>query len=122
MSRAKQFLSCTNTSVSAASGNKTIISTGLALSILIALVAGNVSYAAPAPTPANSVSQGDPVQTKNTHKKSLKSPHSSRKAAAKRLKPLFQQEHKQQMEEWTLAHRGQGKQGRNGQARTGGVK
>lgn len=106
MSRAKQFLSCTNTSIPTASGNKSVISIGLILPILVALVAGNVSYAA-APAPAKSVANREPVQSNNPHYKGLKTPHSSRKDAAKRLKSVHQMERQQKFQASAMAHNGQ---------------
>lgn len=120
MSRANQFLSCTNNSVPTTTWNKKIVSTGLALSVLIALVAGNVSYAAAA-APAQSMANREPVQTRNTHKKALKSPHTSRKEAAKRLRVVYQQGHQKQLKDWVNTHQGQGKQARKGQVQTGGA-
>jgi uncharacterized membrane protein len=120
MSRAKQFLSCTNTSIPTTSGKKSVITTGLILPILIALVAGNVSYAAAA-APAQSMANREPVQTRNTHKKALKSAHTSRKEAAKRLRAVYQQGHQQQLQDWVKTHQGQGKQARKAQVQTGGA-
>lgn len=120
MSRAKQFLSCTNTSIPTTSGKKSVITTGLILPILVALVIGNVSFAA-APVQDKSMANREPVQTKNMHKKALKSPYTCRKEAAKRLRPVFQLEHKQELQDWVKTHQGQGKQARKAQVQTGGA-
>jgi hypothetical protein len=118
MSRTKQFR--TNTSVQRTSENKTIISIGLVLPILVALVAGNVSYVA---TPA-AASQENPGHAKNPQNKGLKTPHSTRKEAAKRLKQgHLQQEQRHQHGGGDKAQKGQGQAGNNqAPANQGGVK
>jgi hypothetical protein len=80
---------------------------GLCLTILVAFGGGNVALAkSPAASPTNPTSNGDPVQTHNKQNKGLKSPHSARKAAAKRLKVEHQQEHQQKLQNWAKAHHG----------------
>jgi hypothetical protein len=80
---------------------------GLCLAILVALGGGNVALAkGAAASPTNPTGNGDPVQTHNTHNKGLKSPHSARKKAAKRLKVVHQQEHQQKLHDWAKAHHG----------------
>ncbi len=73
-----------------------IWATGMSLTVLVAMLGGNVVTAQAATTVAapNPVALGNPVQSNNAQFKGLKSPHSSRKAAAKRLKVL----HKQKMQ------------------------
>ncbi|MEI7995363.1 MAG: hypothetical protein WCH01_10725 [Methylococcaceae bacterium] len=79
----------------------------LSLTILIAVGMGNVAYAKSASTsPSNTKSVVDPIQTNNTQYKGLKSPNSSRKEAAKRLKVDHQQEHQQKLQNWTNTHHG----------------
>ena len=104
---------------------------GLCLTILVALDGVNVVHAKGAATsPANPMSAGDPVQTHNPHNKGLKSPHSARKEAAKRLRPAYQQKHQQKLQNWAKAHQGYTGQGQAGHsfgsnqkpASNGGVK
>jgi hypothetical protein len=88
---------------------------GLSLTILVALWGGGIAHAKGAATsPANPMSAGDPVQTQNPHNKGLKSPHSARKEAAKRLRPAYQQEHQQKLQNWAKAHHGYTGQGQAG--------
>ncbi len=97
------------------------ISIGLGLTILVALVAGNVSYAA---TPA-AASQENPGHAKNPQNKGLKTPHSTRKEAAQRLKQghLQQQQQQHQHGGRAKAQKGQGQAGNNqAPANQGGVK
>ncbi|MFI3221202.1 MAG: hypothetical protein QX189_19120, partial [Methylococcales bacterium] len=73
-----------------------IKSIGLSLTILVVLGAGNVVYAANSPAnPTIQMRDGDPIDSHNPQNKGLKTPHSTRKEAAKRLK----QEHQEQEQE-----------------------
>jgi hypothetical protein len=86
---------------------KNKLAIGLSLTILIAVGMGNVAYAKSASTSSsNTKSVVDPIQTNNTQYKGLKSPNSSRKEAAKRLKVDHQQEHQQKLQNWTNTHHG----------------
>ena len=94
---------------------KNNLAIGLSLTILIALGIGNVAYAKSASTsPSNTKSVVDPIQTNNTQYKGLKSPHSSRKDAAKRLKVGYQQKHQQKLQNWAKSHHGYTGQGQAG--------
>ena len=110
---------------------KNKLAIGLSLTILIALGMGNVAYAKSASTSSsNTKSVVDPIQTNNTQYKGLKSPNSSRKDAAKRLKVDYQQEHQQKLQNWANTHHGFTGQGQAGHgfgsqqipANQGGVK
>ena len=110
---------------------KNKLAIGLSLTILIALAMWNVAYAKSATTPpSNTKSVVDPIQTNNTQYKGLKSPHSSRKDAAKRLKVDYQQDHQQKLQNWANTHHGFTGQGQAGHgfssqqipANQGGVK
>ena len=91
---------------------RNIVSIGLSLTILIALGMGNVAYSKTASTSSsNTKSVVDPIQTNNTQYKGLKSPHSSRKDAAKRLKVVYQLEHQQKLQNWGKSHHGHTVQG-----------
>ena len=94
---------------------KNKLAIGLSLTILIASGMGNVAYAkiASAP-PSNTQTIVDPIQTNNTQYKGLKSPHSSRKDAAKRLKVVYQLEHQQKLQNWGKTHHGHTGQGQAG--------
>jgi hypothetical protein len=83
------------------------ISIGLCLTILVAFGAGNALAA---------TSPDNPGHAKNPQNKGLKTPHSSRKEAAKRLKPVYQQEHQQKLQDWANAHHGYTGQGQAGQS------
>ena len=86
---------------------KNKLALGLCLTILVALGVGNVAHAkSAADSPANPISAGDPVQTHNPQNKGLKSPHSARKQAAKRLRLGHQQKHQQKLQNWANAHHG----------------
>ena len=94
---------------------KNKLAIGLSLTILIALGMGNVAYAKSASiSPSNTKSVVDPIQTNNTQYKGLKSPHSSRKDAAKRLKVSYQQDHQQKLQNWGKSHHGNTGQGQPG--------
>jgi hypothetical protein len=90
--------------------NRSKLVKGLCLTILVGLSGGGLVYAkgASSETP---MSHGDPVTPQNSELKGLKSPHSSRKSAAKRLKVVHQQEHEQKMHDLEKAHKGQGHAG-----------
>ena len=94
---------------------KNNLAIGLSLTILIAAGIGNVAYAKSASnSTSNTKSVVDPIQTNNTQYKGLKSPHSSRKDAAKRLKVDYQQDHQQKLQNWANTHRGFTGQGQAG--------
>ena len=94
---------------------KNKLAIGLSLTILIALGMWNVAYAKSASTsPSNTKSVVDPIQTNNTQYKGLKSPHSSRKDAAKRLKVGYQQEHQQKLQNWGKSQHGYTGHGQGG--------
>lgn len=104
---------------------------GLSLAILFAFLGGSVALAKGGRTLSqNPTSNGDPVQSHNTHNKGLKSPHSARKQAAKRLRVLHQQKHQQKLQKWAKEHHGYTGQGQTGDgfsnsqlpANQGGVK
>lgn len=85
---------------------------GLSLAILFALLGGGVALAKGGKTPSQTTANnGDPVQSHNQHNKGLKSPHSARKQAAKRLKVVHQQEHQQKLHDWAKAHKKHGQVG-----------
>jgi hypothetical protein len=77
---------------------------GLLMTILVAFLGGEVVLAGTVPN--NPTSKGDPIQTNNKHNKGLKSPHSARKQAAKRLRVGHQQQHQQKLQNWAKAHHG----------------
>jgi hypothetical protein len=80
---------------------------GLSLAILFAFLGGGVALAKGSVTQSqNPTSNGDPVESHNTNNKGLKSPHSARKQAAKRLKLVHQQEHQQKLQNWAKEHQG----------------
>jgi hypothetical protein len=84
---------------------------GLSLAILFAFLGGGVALAKGGNATQNPANNGDPVQSHNQHNKGLKSPHSARKQAAKRLKVIHQKEHQQKLHGWAKAHKGQGQAG-----------
>ena len=94
---------------------KNKLAMGLSLTILVALWGGGIAYAAGAPS-QNPAGVGDPIAAQNPHYKGLKTPHSSRKAAAKRLKVAHQKQHQQELKNWTKAHHGY-----TGHGQTGGA-
>jgi hypothetical protein len=88
--------------------------TGVLLAFLVALCGVGLAQAkAKAVKGATQASTnvGDPVQSHNKSNKGLKSPHSARKQAAKRLKVIHQKEHQQKLHGWAKAHKGQGQAG-----------
>jgi hypothetical protein len=89
---------------------------GLCLTILVGLAGGGLAHAKGASTESQ-MKIGDPMPSKNSNFKGIKSPHSSRKEAAKRLKVIHQQKHQQKLHEWAKTH-----QGHNGHNNAGGAK
>jgi hypothetical protein len=84
---------------------------GVSLAILFAFLVGGVALAKSVNSAQNPTNNGDPVQSHNASNKGLKSPHSARKQAAKRLKVIHQKEHQQKLHGWAKAHKGQGQAG-----------
>ena len=95
---------------------KNKLAKGLSLTILIALCGGGVAQAVQGAPSQNPAGVGNPIALQNPHYKGLKSPHSSRKNAAKRLKVGYQQEHQQKLHNWVKSHQGKTRQGQAGGA------
>jgi hypothetical protein len=80
---------------------------GLSLTILVAFLGNGIALAKGGEGSShNQTNQGDPIQTNNTYNKGLKSPHSARKQAGKRLRLIHQQAHQQKLQKWAKAHHG----------------
>jgi len=62
------------------------VAMGLSLTILVALYGGGVAQAVQGNHSQNPAGVSDPIASQNPNYKGIKSPHSSRKEAAKRLK------------------------------------
>lgn len=88
---------------------------GLSLTILVSLMGGGVAYAVKA-TSQKPAGVSDPIVGQNPHYKGIKSPHSSRKAAAKRLKVAHQKQHQQELQKWAKTHHGYTGHGQTGDA------
>jgi len=85
---------------------------GLSLTILVALGAGNIVYAATSPAnPTIQMREGNPIDSHNPQNKGLKTPHSTRKEAAKRLKQGHQQQQQQQQQQQHGGGKNQGQAG-----------
>jgi hypothetical protein len=88
---------------------------GLSLTILVAFLGNGIVLAKGGVGSTHSqANQGDPVQTHNVQNKGLKSPHSARKQAGKRLKLVYQQKHQQKLQKWAKSHHGYTGQGQVG--------
>jgi Flp pilus assembly protein TadB len=93
---------------------------GLSLTVLLAFGGGALAVAAPHKKSRDAQIQshkGDRIETQNPSYKGLKSPHSARKDAAKRLKVVHQQERQRKMKEHV-----KGQHGYTGKGRDGGKK
>ena len=82
------------------------IAKGLLLTILVALCGGVVAQSVQGAPSQNPTGVSEPIVGQNPHYKGLKSPHSSRKAAAKRLKVAHQQQHQQELQKQAMTHHG----------------
>ena len=85
---------------------KNKLAMGLSLTILVALYGGGVAQAVQGNHSQNPAGVSDPIASQNLHNKGIKSPHSSRKTAAKRLKVAHQQQHQQELQKRAMAHHG----------------
>ncbi|MBK8814895.1 MAG: hypothetical protein IPN42_05020 [Methylococcaceae bacterium] len=79
---------------------------GLSMSALLTVLGGNVALAKGGNSTQNPTHNGDPVQSHNKSNKGLKTPHSARKQAAKRLQAHHQKEHQQKLQKWAESHHG----------------
>lgn len=83
---------------------KMITAIGLLLAILFAFWGSGSALAVG--NPQAKANNREPVQNPTILQKGLKSPHSARKEAAKRLKIEHQQQHEQKIQNWAKKHHG----------------
>lgn len=95
---------------------KMITAVGLLLAILFAFLGSGTALAVG--NPQAKANNREPVQNPTILQKGLKSPHSSRKQAALRLKVAHQQKHQQRIQNWANKHRGYTGKGQTGNAAT----
>ena len=80
---------------------------GLSLISLVVFCGAGIAEPLQSTASLNSEVAGDPIASQNPHYKGLKSGHSSRKEAAKRLKVNHQLQRQQEAENSVATHQGQ---------------
>jgi len=80
---------------------------GLSMTILLTVLTGGVALAkSGGASSQNTIKNDSPALSHNPSNKGLKSPHSARKQAAKRLRQAHQKDHQQKLQRWVSAHHG----------------
>ena len=85
---------------------KNKLAKGLSLTILVAICGSGIAQAVQGNHSQNPAGVSDPIASQNPHYKGIKSPHSSRKDAAKRLKVGYRQEHQKRLHDWAKTQHG----------------